>query len=220
MLKLYFGPGACSFVPHAALDLIQTATGEAFETEIVKLHKGEQQSPLFLALNPNGQVPVLLIEGRPLTQVMAIAWYLDKRYPTLGLLPKDDMARLDAISDLAWMNNSVHPTFTRIFRTDLIAKSEASIAEIKSIAVGQFRQHLEKIQVHLQKNTPYWCGGKSPSFLDFYALVFWRWGGMAGIDPESLPAYKKYVEQLAQEPSVAKTIERERLPLHTYKKPA
>src|SRR5206468_1192789 len=37
-LKLYFAPGACSFVPHALLE----TTGTAFDAQMVKLHKGEQ----------------------------------------------------------------------------------------------------------------------------------------------------------------------------------
>ena len=44
MIKLYYGAGACSFVPHVALEMIQAATGEAFEPQMVKLHKGEQRS--------------------------------------------------------------------------------------------------------------------------------------------------------------------------------
>ena len=54
-LKLFFAPGACSFVPHAMLEL----AGAAFEPVSVKLHKGEQRSAEYLALNPRGQVPVL-----------------------------------------------------------------------------------------------------------------------------------------------------------------
>jgi hypothetical protein len=55
-LKLYFAPGACSFVPHTLLE----ASGAPFEPVMVKLHKGEQNSPAFRAVNPRGQVPVLV----------------------------------------------------------------------------------------------------------------------------------------------------------------
>jgi glutathione S-transferase len=57
MLKLYFAPGACSFVPHVALETIKAATGAEFEAALVKLHKGKQTTPEYLAINPNGQVP-------------------------------------------------------------------------------------------------------------------------------------------------------------------
>ncbi|HWI79347.1 MAG TPA: glutathione S-transferase N-terminal domain-containing protein, partial [Ramlibacter sp.] len=58
-LKLYFAPGACSFVPHVVLESLKTP----FEPKLVKLHKGEQKTPEYLAMNPNGQVPVLVVDG-------------------------------------------------------------------------------------------------------------------------------------------------------------
>ena len=65
MMKLYYGPGACSFVPHAALEVIKAATGTDFETQSVKLHKGEQAAPEYLSINPNGQVPTLILADGP-----------------------------------------------------------------------------------------------------------------------------------------------------------
>lgn len=217
MLKLYFAPGACSFVPHAALETIKAATGEDFEPLLVKLHKGEQSSPEYLALNPNGQVPVLIVEGKPLTQIVAIADYLDRRYPEAGLLPAEPWQRTEAMSCFAWMNNSVHPTFTHVFLPQKFSDSEAAQAEIKRYNIGLFRAHLERIQGLLARAAPFMFGAK-PSFLDFYTLVFLRWGGMAGIDPDSLPAYKAFVERLAVLPPVAAALARERVPLHAYKK--
>ncbi len=64
-LKLYFAPGACSFVPHTLLE----ASGAPFEPVMVKLHKGEQQSPEYRAINPRGQVPVLVDDGQVITQI-------------------------------------------------------------------------------------------------------------------------------------------------------
>ena len=55
-LKLYFAPGACSFVPHT---LLETA-GASYEPVLVKLHKQENYTPEFKALNPRSQVPVLV----------------------------------------------------------------------------------------------------------------------------------------------------------------
>ena len=126
MIELYFAPGACSFVPHVALERVRAATGQAFEPRLVKLHKNEQRSPEYLALNPNGQVPTLVVDGKPLTQIVAICDWLDRAFPAAGLLPTDSWARANALSQLAWMNNTVHPTFTRIFRSAYFAESEAA----------------------------------------------------------------------------------------------
>jgi glutathione S-transferase len=215
MMKLYYGPGACSFVPHAALDVIKGASGEDFEAQSVKLHKGEQRTPEYLALNPLGLVPVLVVDGKSLSQIVAICDYLDRRFPQAALLPADPWQRAQAMSTFAWMNNTVHPTFTRVFRPGNFAEGEAAQADLKQTALGAFRGHLERIQGMAQGAAPFLLGDK-PSFIDFYALVFLRWGGLAGIDPASLPAYRAYVERVAAVPAVAAAMAREGIKLDTY----
>ncbi|HUG76472.1 MAG TPA: glutathione S-transferase family protein [Burkholderiales bacterium] len=216
MIQLYFGPGACSFVPHVALEAIKAETGEAFEPMLVKLHKGEQKAPEYLALNPNGQVPVLVVDGRPLTQIVAICDYLDRRFPAAGLLPAEPWARAQALSLLAWMNNTVHPTFTHIFKAAEFAESEAAQAEVKRLAAARFRKHLERIQEHVKDAAPFWFGARITPH-DAYAFTFLRWGGFGGIDPASLPAYRAYIERVMAAPPVAAALERERIKLDTYK---
>lgn len=216
MMKLYYGPGACSLVPHVALEAIKAATGESFETQAVKLHKGEQLSPEYLALNPLGLVPVLVVDGEPLNQIVAICDYLDRRYPQAGLLPATPWQRAQAMSTFAWMNNTVHPTFTRIFRPKNFAEGEAAQADIKRTAQEAFRAHLERIQAMAAKAAPFLLGDKL-SFVDAYALVFLRWGGLAGIDPTSLPVYRDYALRLAAVPPVAAAMAREGINLDTYK---
>jgi len=219
MNELYFSPGACSFVAHVGLEVVKAATGEDYTPHLVKLHKGEQKSPEYLAMNPNGQVPVLVVDGKPLTQIVAIADYLDRRYPKAALLPTEPWARAQAMSQLAWMNNTVHPCFTHWFRTGYYAESEPAQAEVKRMAVAELGRHLARIQDWSKAAAPYWFGAQ-PSFHDAYAFTLLRWGGFAGIDPDSLPAYKAYVERVMQAPPVAAALERERIRLDTYKKAA
>jgi glutathione S-transferase len=215
-LELYFAPGACSFVPHVSLESIKAATGQDFEPRLVKLHKGEQKTPEYLAMNPNGQVPVLVVDGKPLTQIVAIVGFLDQAFPQAGLLPTAPAARAQAISQLAWLNNTVHPTFTRVFRTDEFADTEAARAEVKKKAQARFREHLERIQSWVAGKAKYWHGDRiSPH--DAYAFTLLRWGGIAGIDPKSLPGYLAFVERVMAAPPVAAALERERVKLDTYK---
>jgi len=219
MIELYFAPGACSFVPHVGLEAIKAAGGGDFEPKLVKLHKGENKTPEYLAMNPNGQVPVLVAEGKPLNQILAICDYLDRRFPQTGLLPAESWARAQALSQFAWMNNTVHGTFTRWFRTGYFVEAEAAQAAVKTRAAEQFREHLERIQGWVKGAAPYWLGAKI-SFLDAYAFTLLRWGGYAGIDPDSLPAYKAYIDRVVQAPPVAAALARERVALDTYKKAA
>ena len=215
-LELYFAPGACSFVPHVALEAIQAATGQAFEPKLVKLHKGEHKTPEYLAMNPNGQVPVLVADGKPLTQIVAVCDFLDRSFPKAGLLPAEPWARAQALSQLAWLNNTVHPTFTRVFRTEEFAEGDAAKAEVKKMAQAKFRQHLERIQGWVAGARPFWFGDRIAPH-DAYAFTLLRWGGIAGIDPKSLPGLLAYVERVMAAPPVAAALERERVKLDTYK---
>ena len=215
-LELYFAPGACSFVPHVSLEAVKAATGQAFEPRLVKLHKGEQKTPEYLAMNPNGQVPVLVVDGKPLNQIVAILEFLDHSFPKAGLLPAEPGSRAQALSQLCWMNNTVHPTFTRVFRTTEFAESESAQAEVRKMAQAKYRHYLERIQGWIADAKKYWYGERITPH-DAYAFTLLRWGGIAGIDPKSLPGYLAYVERVMAAPPVAAALERERVKLDTYK---
>lgn len=218
MIELHFGPGACSFVPHAGLEVIKAATGHDFVAHPVKLHKGEQRTPEYLAINPNGQVPALVVDGKPLTQIVAICDYLDRRFPEAGLLPTQTWERAQAMSRFAWMNNTVHPTFTHVFMPERFTDDEAAQAAIKRFAIAQYRRYLERIQQWAADAGSSFLLGDRLSFLDIYSLTLLRWGGFAGIDPETFPALWALVQRVAKTEPVAAAIERERLKLNVYRK--
>ena len=216
MMKLYFAPGACSFVAHVSLEIVKANGGPDFEPVLVKLHKGEHQTPEYLAMTPNGQVPVLIVDGQPLTQIVAICDYLDRRFPEAGLLPAALMPRAQALSQLAWMNNTVHPTFTHIFRPDQFVESDSAKAESRKVATANFRTYLSRIQGWIASANPYWHGARL-SVHDAYAFTLLRWGGFAGINPDDLPGYKAYIGRVMAAAPVAAALGRERIGLDTYK---
>lgn len=217
-IELYFAPGACSFVPHAGLEAVKAACGQGFTAHAVKLHKGEHKTPDYLAMNPEGLVPVLKVDGKPLTQIVAICDWIDRSFPQAGLLPAEAWARAQALSRLAWMNNTVHPTFTHVFMPNKFTADEAAQGAIKAHATDQYRQHLARIEHMVEHAGTSFLLGDRLSFLDAYALTLLRWGGYAGIDPESLPTYWAYVQRVAETAPVAAAIERERLQLNVYSK--
>ena len=216
MMELYFAPGACSFVPHVGLEAVKAATGEPFEPKLVKLHKGEHRTPEYLAMNPNGQVPVLVVDGKALNQIVAICDFVDRRFPQAGLIPTEAWTRAQAMSQLAWMNNTVHPTFTHVFRPADFAEGEEAQAALRKAAIAKYRGCLERIQSWVKDAQKFWLGERI-SFHDAYAFTLLRWGGYAGIDSASLPAYRAYVERVMNAAPVAAVLERERIKLDTYK---
>ncbi|UCE31776.1 MAG: glutathione S-transferase family protein [Burkholderiales bacterium] len=219
MIQLHFAAGACSFVPHVGLEVIRATTGAEFEPKFVKLHKGEQKTPEYLAMNPDGQVPVLVVDGKVLTQIVAICDYLDRSTPQAGLLPADSWERAQAMSRLAWMNNTVHPTFTHIYMPYVFSGDEAAFDEMRRFNTERYRGFLGRIQGWLDGADRFMLGDRL-SFLDAYALTLLRWGGLSGIDPDDFPAYKAYVDRVASAPPVAAALERERIPVHAFRKQA
>ena len=211
-LKLYFAPGACSFVPHSMLEL----AGATFEPISVKLHKGEQRSAQYLALNPRGQVPVLVDGDEVITQIVAIVLHLDSRFPEAGILPASGLARTRALQTLAWMNNTVHPTFTHVFMPQKFTDDAAAQQAIRSFAAARYRELIAEIEALASQAAP-WLTGAQPGVLDAYALTLLRWGGYAGIDPTTLGATWDLAQRFAALPAVARAIERERLQLNVYK---
>ena len=110
MLTLYLSPGSSSMAVHIALHEI----GADFERRLVSLAKGEQHKTEYLAVNPEAKVPTLLIDGpidgRPLTEVAAILYYLAKRFPEAGLWPVGGLeAEARAISWMSFIASTIHP---------------------------------------------------------------------------------------------------------------
>ena len=205
MLTLLWSPGACSFVPHVALE----AAKAPFEAKLVKLHRGEQRTPEYLALNPNAQVPVLVVDGKALTQILAIGEFLDLTFPAAAFLPKDPWERAQALSQLAWMNSTPHTTMTRWFFPERYAESEGARSEVKQRAAQDFRAHLGR----LQDMVPQMRGALHGA----YAFTLLRWGGFVGVDPRSLPQLEASVGKAMQGEAFKAALARERIALDTYK---
>lgn len=105
-LALYFAPGASSMAVHIALHEI----GCPFDARPVSFGRKETRAPGFLAFNPAGKVPTLLVDGAPLTEVAGCLFYLAKRFPEAGLLPMGDIAAdAQAVSWMSFIASTLHP---------------------------------------------------------------------------------------------------------------
>jgi maleylacetoacetate isomerase len=89
----------------------------AFERRVVNLAAadgGEQHAAEFRALNPLGQVPVLVVDDgrggmRPIGQSMAILAYLEETYPQKPLLPSEPWLRARARQMAEMINAGIQP---------------------------------------------------------------------------------------------------------------
>lgn len=79
------------------------------DTLTINLLAGQQQSPEYLSINPQGLVPALCINNHVLTQSLAIIEYLDERYPTPALLPEDLLAKAQVRAMAQQIAVDIHP---------------------------------------------------------------------------------------------------------------
>jgi glutathione S-transferase len=90
MLELYHGgPGANSL--KALLPLKEK--GLEFRSHLLNLLRFEQHEPWFVKINPSGQVPVLVHDGKVLTESTVINEYVDEAFPDTPLRPPDAYGR-------------------------------------------------------------------------------------------------------------------------------
>jgi glutathione S-transferase len=110
-LQLYYSPGSCS---RASLICIEE-TGAAYTPKLVSFMLRENRTPEFLALNPKAKLPVLTVDGRPLSETLAIVHWLNAAYPAAGLLPRHDdpFDQAKVLSDLAWASSALHALIAR-----------------------------------------------------------------------------------------------------------
>lgn len=107
-LMLYYAPQTCALVPFVTL----TEAGAEFEVHPVNTRNGDNRKPEFLRINPKHKVPVLVIDGEPLTENIAIQIWIHRQFPGAKLLPADAKEEIKAISLMAFFGSGIHPHLT------------------------------------------------------------------------------------------------------------
>src|SRR5512134_2444520 len=108
MYILYYNPGSASMVVHLALLEI----GAPFRLELVNFDADAQHSGEYLRLNPRGQVPTLVVDGKPYFESAALLMILAERHPEAGLAPPPGSPlRCDWYQWIAFFTNALGPTY-------------------------------------------------------------------------------------------------------------
>jgi glutathione S-transferase len=183
MLTLYFVPGASSMAVHIALHEI----GAPFEARPMSFKNRDMRAPNFLALNPEGKVPVLLVDGRPLTEVAAILFYLAKRFPDAELLPRDDPeAEAQALSWMSFIASTLHPARRHGLE---YAKQVYGIAD-RRLSGGWALGRYSIADIHLFR-------------------LYWRLANSLHPAPETFPNLTAHYQRMMARAAVQRTIEAE-----------
>ncbi len=183
MLTFYFAPGSSSMAPHIALHEV----GADFEPRPLSFHNRETHTPEFLALNPAGKVPVLVVDGRPIPEVLAILHYLARAYPEASLLPADDLvAEAETLAWMSFIASTVHP----VRRQGL------------EVARATYQMLDDKL------GDRDWAVAGRYSIADIHMFrLFWRFRNSLDPRPGDFPNLSAHYERMMARPAVRKTIE-------------
>ena len=183
MLTFYFAPGTSSMAVHIGLH----ETGAPFEPRPLSLAARETRNPAFFAINPEGKVPVLLVDGRRLTEVAACLYYLARTWPAAQLMPiGDPEAEAQVVSWMSYIASTIHPA-----RRQGLDHAR-TVYKIADQRLGG-------------KN---WCVGDRYSIADIHLFrLFWRFRNSLGPAPGEFPNIEAHYARMMERPAVRKTIE-------------
>ena len=197
-MKLYYFPGACSLATHIVLEWL----GTAYDT--VKLDLASTKSPEFLALNPNGAVPLLIDGEFVLSQNAAILCYLAERYPHARLMGDGSSpGRAEVLKWLSFLNSDVHPAFKPIFKPTRFHPDNAQARVIMDTARTHVREYLEKIDARLHGRE--WLADQR-SIADPYLFVMLRWALKLKVDMNGLENLARFFSRMSADPGVRAAI--------------
>jgi glutathione S-transferase len=199
-ITLYYAPGACSFASHIALE----ESGLAYDTVRINTAAGEQRSAEYLKLNPRGKVPTLVVDGKILRENLAIMAWVGGAFPKAGLWPDKTWDQVQTLSMMAWLADTVHPAFTRVFRAERFVADPLQAEAVKAKGRENFWEGLQEIDRLVAGKK--WAMGSRFGVVDGYVLVFYRWGNRNGFPVKELANYTALVERVLARPAVKKVM--------------
>lgn len=104
-ITFYYNPMSSASRVHFSLDELDIP----YEKVLIDLQAKDQKKPEFLAINPNGKVPTIVIDGQPMFEALAIQIYLGERYGAeRGLWPAiNTPEHMQALTWLCWHQTSL-----------------------------------------------------------------------------------------------------------------
>jgi GST-like protein len=194
------------YAPQSSASRIRWSLAELdIPHEVVRLdlRAGDQKKPEFLALNPNGKVPTIVIDGTPMFESVAIQIALGERYGVeKGLWPAlGSPEHLTALSWLVWgQATCAAPLFRYMMNSSDMFPKEQQNAKQAELSLNELRGLLRILDSRLD-GRPYITGERLTLVdLDIGAVLGWglNW---AKIDVSDLPNLKAWFDRLTARPS-------------------
>ena len=157
------------------------------ETDI---KKGESRTPEFLALNPAGQVPVVILDdGRPLAQSNAIISYLAEGS---DLIPTDAYDRARMFEWLFWEQYS-HEPYVAVARFQVLYMGKA-VADLDPRLVERGKGALQRLEDGLAGRT--FLVTDSLTLADIALVAYTRMAGEGGFNLADYPSVQGWISRV------------------------
>lgn len=193
-MKLYYFPGACSLADHIVLEW----TG--VEYVAVRMSKETIKSNEYLAINPNGTVPLLVDGDFTLTENAAILGYIAEQQPEAALLGDGTpRGRAEVTRWLAYLNSDVHGAFKPIFSPFRFLPDETLVDALAEQARLQITIHLQRLDAQMEGRN--WLVGRR-SVADPYLFVILRWAAGKGIPLQGFKNLTRFLKRMYADPGV------------------
>ena len=208
MLQLHHYPSNASMAPHLLLEEI----GAAFELVLVDRTKSAHKSAAYLALNPNGLIPVLVDGELVLYESAAICLHLADTHPQAALAPAlGTAARAHFYKWLMWLTNTLQATLILYFYPERWVDTPEAAAQVKAHAEAKVGSLLDQLDAELARHGGPWLLGDAFSGVDAYALMLCRWTRGFTRPARSLPQLGPYLQRVLVRPAAQRVFEREGL---------
>jgi glutathione S-transferase len=212
MITLHYHPGNASFTPHVLLQEI----GVPFQLQLVDRAQRAHKAPAYLALNPNGLIPVLVDGSLVLYETAAICLHLADTHPAAGLAPALATAeRAHFYKWLVWLTNTLQATLMHYFYPERLVDegNTDAAAQVKAHAQAKVHDCLAQIDTQLAGHGGPWLLGERHSAVDPYAFMLCRWTRGFGDKPAREYGHiGPYLQRVLARPAVQRAIETEQLP--------
>ena len=198
-ILLYYTPITCALAPYITL----TEADAKFEVQPLNMRKDQHKSAEYLKINPKHKVPLLVVDGKVLSESTAIQIWIARTFPQARLLPSDPWQELKAISLLSWCSSGIHPFLTRINSPPRVCDVPGADESVRRLASAQLFENY-KIADDLLAGREY--------FFDHFtatdAHFFWtfRRGGLFDLDLSGFSNCMAHFERMKSRPSVQKLL--------------
>jgi len=144
--------------------------GLPFDQMDVDLRLGDQKSTAYLALNPQGLVPALEVDGAVLTQSTAILEWLEEAHPAPRLLPTAPLDRARVRAMAAVIGCDIHPLNNLRVGKALREGFDADQAAVDAWAARWILPGFETLEDLVARHGAGWCFGDAPTLADCYLI--------------------------------------------------